>query len=259
MAQKTKKSDSAKGAKIRGTCSLEKKGKAVVLSCTNAEAARKVLSAAATQPVSDAFVRRLAKQAMVSWRKKSKGEKRPVLSEAEAKALWQKARKDVAAHLGAEQTGKEQVRTRERFMNELEQAIGIGVYRGRGGQGPTTDLFGPAEFEGAIKPIGGARFQFGQGPTTDLFGPAEFEGAIKPGRRISDFDELPTRRRLEDEDDDLPTLRRLDEIEEARTLPRIPPFGPVKGLPRIPHPDDVKPRDRESKIRRSQGRGSARR
>lgn len=213
MAQKTKKSDSAKGAKIRGTCSLEKKGKAVVLSCTNAEAARKVLSAAATQPVSDAFVRRLAKQAMVSWRKKTKGKKRPVLSKSEANALWQKARKDVAAHLGAEQTGKALVRTRERFMNELEQAIGIGVYRGRGGQGPTTDLFGPAEFE----------------------------GAIKPGRYISDFDELPTRRRLEDEEEDLPTQRRLNEIEEARTLPRIPPFGPVRGLPRIPHPDDAKP------------------
>lgn len=260
------KTKTKSATRVRGTCSLEKSGKSVKLSCTDGAAARKIIAAASRQPVEDSTIRRLAKHAVATWRKKHKGEKHIALTEAEANKLWIEAQKGIALVLGTRQAGSALEDSRKRFFAELENVLPVGHGRYRIAKDRSMDLFGPAEFEGAVKPgrrfsvsspssdedmrmaeFGGAikpgkgdkRFRFASTPEEE-FGFAEFEGAVKPGARNKRFSVAPT-------------------PEEEFGFAEFE--GAVKPT-RVPSPDDVRDRARarQSRIARpTHGRGSARR
>lgn len=185
MAKKTAKKTASK-APLPGTCTLKKQGSATVIRCEDSAAARKVLTAASRQAVSDALIKRLAAQAAKSFKKSRKGSgERPVLSERDANTLWQHARAEIAAHLGAVQTGAAAVDSRARFMNALEDHLPLGEQRFGGSLPSSTDLFGPSDFKG-YSPAD-RRFSAGQGDAEEMFGMSTFEG-VKPegkSRRFS--------------------------------------------------------------------------
>lgn len=259
MAKKTE-------SRVRGTCTLEKSGKSVKLSCTDGAAARKIIAAASRQPVEDSTIRRLAKHAVAVWRKKHKGEKHIALTEAEANKLWLDAQKGIAAALGTRQTGSALGDSRKRFFAELQSVLPIGAVRYRLAKDRSMDLFGPAEFEGAVKP--GRRFSISSPESDEEMRMAEFGGAVKPGKGDKRFRFAPTR----DEEFGFAEFegavkpgQRYKRFSFAASPEEEFGFAEFEGAvkpPRVPSPEEVRDRKRarQSRIARpTHGRGSARR